>query len=35
VDGILSQELDFEELMETGVITDHFPLHKRKFIPKM
>lgn len=35
VDGFLSKELDFEEMMESGVIVDHFPLHKRKFIAKM
>lgn len=35
MDGILSRELNFRELLSTGVIIDHFPLHKRKLIQKM
>ena len=29
VNGILGRELDFEQMLTTGVIVDHFPLHKR------
>ena len=35
VDGILSKEMDFEELIENEVIFDHFPLHKRQLIAKI
>ena len=35
VDGILKQEIDFEELVGNGVIIDHFPLHKRRYIDKI
>lgn len=27
--------MDFEELISNGIIIDHFPLHKRKFIDKI
>ena len=35
VDGILSKEMNFEELIENEVIFDHFPLHKRQLIAKI